>query len=97
LIFPVAGCMNMAMDDSARTWMKFFARAAAAMGALFGLLGIAMLYYYIREAFPETTTRLIWWAVLSIVLSVLFLLAYFIANDSVRSMEREARRRIDSK
>jgi len=77
--------------------MRQFSRLAAGAGAVFALLGVLMLYFYVWESFSIWSERLQWWAVISIVLSIMFILGYVIAADMVRSMEREEKRRLTEK
>ncbi len=77
--------------------MRQFSRLAAGAGAVFALLGVLMLYFYVWETFAIWSERLQWWAVISIVLSIMFILGYVIAADMVRSMEREEKRRLTEK
>jgi hypothetical protein len=77
--------------------MRQFSKLAAGAGAVFALLGVLMLYFYVWETFALWSERLQWWAVISIVLAIMFILGYVIAADMVRSMEREERRRLTEK
>ncbi len=77
--------------------MRQFSRLAAGAGAVFALIGVLMLYFYVWETFSLWSERLQWWAVLSIVLAIMFILGYVIAADMVRSMEREERRKLSEK
>ena len=77
--------------------MRQFSRLAAGAGAVFALLGVLMLYFYVWESFSIWSERLQWWAVISIVLSIMFILGYVIAADMVRSMEREEKRKLTEK
>jgi len=77
--------------------MRQFSRLAAGAGAVFALIGVLMLYFYVWESFVTWSERLQWWAVISIVLSIMFILGYVIAADMVRSMEREEKRRLTEK
>jgi hypothetical protein len=56
-----------------------------------------LLFWYVWEACPDMPTRIGYWAVISIVLCVIFLLGYAVASDMVRSEERERRRRLPEK
>jgi hypothetical protein len=56
-----------------------------------------MLYFYVWETFATWSERLQWWAVISIVLAMMFVLGYVIVADMVRSMEREQRRKLTEK
>jgi len=77
--------------------MRQLSKLAAGAGAVFALLGVLMLYFYVWETFAKWAERLQWWAVISIVLAIIFLLGYVIAADMVRSMEREDKRRLSEK
>jgi nitrogen fixation/metabolism regulation signal transduction histidine kinase len=77
--------------------LRQFSRLAAGAGAVFALIGVLLLYFYVWETFSTWSERLQWWAVISIVLAIIFVLGYVIAADMVRSMEREARRKLSEK
>ena len=77
--------------------MRQFSKLAAFTGAVFALLGVLMLYFYVWETFEHWSDRLQWWSVISIVLATIFILGYVITADIVRSMEREERRRLSEK
>jgi len=81
----------MVYDDSRISTMRSASKIAASVGAVFGIIGILLLYYYVYTAFEDAPTRIGWWATISIVLAVLFCLAYFMVSDTVRSMERAQR------
>ena len=85
------------MDEARISTLRTMARLAGMVGGTFGLLGVILLFWYVWEAFPDMPTRIGWWAVISIVLCVLFLLSYAIASDSVRSEERELKRKAAEK
>ena len=77
--------------------MRQLSKLAAGAGAVFALLGVLMLYFYVWETFANWSERLQWWAVISLVLATIFILGYVIAADMVRSMEREGRRKLSEK
>jgi hypothetical protein len=77
--------------------LRQFSKLAAGTGAIFALLGVLMLYFYVWETFSTWSERLQWWAVISIVLSIMFVLGYVIVADMVRSMEREEKRKLMDK
>jgi hypothetical protein len=77
--------------------MRQFSKLAAGAGSVFALLGVLMLYFYVWEMFTTWAERLQWWAVISLVLAIIFILGYVIAADIVRSMEREERRKLSEK
>lgn len=77
--------------------MRQFSKLAAGAGAVFALLGVLMLYFYVWETYHGWSERLQWWAVISLVLAIVFILGYVIAADMVRSMEREGRRKLSEK
>lgn len=87
----------MEHDEARVSILRTGAKAVAVIGGLFGFLGVLLLYWYVWEAFAEMPGRIGWWAVISIVLCVLFLLAYAIASDMVRTEERESRRKAQEK
>lgn len=74
-----------------------FSNFSAWAGATFAMLGVLMLYFYVWESFGSWSERLQWWAVISIVLSIIFILGYIIAADMVRNMEREQRRKLSER
>jgi len=77
--------------------MRQLSKLAAGAGAVFALLGVLMLYFYVWETFVSMSERLQWWAVISLVLGIIFILGYVIAADMVRAMEREERRKLSEK
>jgi hypothetical protein len=77
--------------------MRQFSKLAAGAGAVFAMIGVLMLYFYVWETFANWSERLQWWAVISLVLAIVFVLGYVIAADMVRSMEREERRKLTEK
>ncbi len=77
--------------------LRQFSKLAAGTGAIFALLGVLMLYFYVWETFRTWSERLQWWSVISIVLSIMFVLGYVIVADMVRSMEREEKRKLMDK
>jgi predicted lysophospholipase L1 biosynthesis ABC-type transport system permease subunit len=81
------------MDEERISTLRMMTRIAGAVGGLFGFLGVILLFWYVWEAFPDMPTRIGWWAVISIVLCVIFLLGYAMASDTVRSEEREGKRK----
>lgn len=87
----------MEHDEARVSMLRTGAKAVAVIGGLFGLFGVFLLYWYVWEAFADMPGRIGWWAVISIVLCVLFLLAYAIASDMVRSEERELKRKASEK
>jgi hypothetical protein len=89
----------MAVEEDFRVdRMRMFSRFIGAVGALFGLLGILLLYGYVYVAFPLwSPEQLGWWAGISILLGIFFIIGYFIASDQVRTMERESKRKITGK
>jgi len=83
----------MTMDEARISTLRMMTGIAGAVGGLFGFLGVILLFWYVWEAFPDMPTRIGWWAVISIVLCVIFLLGYAMASDTVRSEERERKRK----
>ena len=83
----------MTMDEERISTLRMMTHIAGAVGGLFGFLGVILLFWYVWEAFPDMPTRIGWWAVISIVLCVIFLLGYAMASDTVRSEERERKRK----
>jgi drug/metabolite transporter (DMT)-like permease len=89
--------MGTTYDEGRVSMLRSASRAVAAVGGIFGTFGVLLLYWYVWEAFPDMPARIGWWAVLSIVLCVIFLLAYAIASDTVRSEERDQKRKLSEK
>jgi len=87
----------MALDEVRMSTMKMLSRMAAFMGGGFGLLGIFLMYYYVYMAFSDPAAQIGWWATISIVLCIMFLLAYFMVADSVRAMERTQRLEMEAR
>jgi hypothetical protein len=85
------------MDEARISTLRMMTKLAGMVGGIFGFLGVILLFWYVWEAFPDMPTRIGWWAVISIVLCVLFLLGYAIASDSVRSEERDLKRKAAEK
>jgi drug/metabolite transporter (DMT)-like permease len=85
------------MDEARISTLRMMTKLAGMVGGIFGFLGVILLFWYVWEAFPDMPTRIGWWAVISIVLCVLFLLGYAIASDSVRGEERELKRKAAEK
>jgi hypothetical protein len=77
--------------------LRQFSKLAAGAGAVFAMIGVLMLYFYVWETFATWSERLQWWAVISIVLAMMFVLGYVIVADMIRSMEREERRKLTEK
>jgi len=87
----------MAADDTRMSMLRRTSAAAGMIGGVFGMAGVLMLFWYVWEAFPDMPTRIGYWAVISIVLCVIFLLGYAVASDTVRSEEREQKRKASEK
>ena len=77
--------------------LRLFSKLVAGAGAVFALLGVLLLYFYVWETFDNWSERLQWWAVISLVLATVFILGYVIAADMVRSIEREDKRKLTQK
>jgi hypothetical protein len=91
------GGKRVTTDEARISMLRRTSTVAAGIGGLFGLAGVLLLFWYVWEAFPDMPTRIGWWAVISIVLCVLFLLGWAIASDSVRSVERDLKRKASEK
>jgi hypothetical protein len=86
----------MALEERTSN-IRALSRLAALVGAILGLFGVFLLYVYVWVAFSDMPTRIQWWAVISIVLSMIFILGYVVAADTIRSLEREQRRKLTEK
>ncbi len=82
------------MEEGKASKLRTGSRITAMVAALFGIMGVMLLYAYVAAEFADMPTRILWWAVISIVLCVLFLLAYAMVSDAIQSLEREARRKL---
>jgi len=87
----------MTIDEARISMLRRTSSTAAVIGGSFGFIGVLLLFWYVWAAFPDMPTRIGWWAVISIVLCVLFLVGYAIASDIVRSEEREQKRKANEK
>jgi hypothetical protein len=85
----------MATEETRVSMLRRTSSVTALVGGSFGLIGVVLLFWYVWEAFPDMPTRIGWWAVISIVLCVIFLLGYAVASDMVRSEERELKRKTE--
>ncbi len=75
--------------------IRTVSRVAAMVGIAFGLLAVALLFSFVWVAFDDMRSRLLWWAVLSIVASLIFIIGYAVASEMVKGREREQRHRPD--
>jgi drug/metabolite transporter (DMT)-like permease len=87
----------MATDEARMSMLRRTSAAAGVVGGVFGMVGVLLLFWYVWEAFADMPTRIGYWAVISIVLCVVFLLGYAVAQDTVRSAEREQKRKAAEK
>ena len=85
------------MDEGKASKLRTGSKITAMVAALFGVVGILLLYAYVAAEFSDMPTRILWWAVISIVLCVLFLLAYAMVSDAIQSLERESHRKLFEK
>ena len=75
------GGRHVATDESRLLMLRRASSATALVGGAFGLLGVVLLFWYVWEAFGDMPARIGWWAAISIVLCVIFLLGYAVASD----------------
>ena len=75
--------------------IRTVSHVAAMVGIAFGLLSVALLFVYVWVAFDDMRSRLLWWAVLSIVASLIFIMGYAVAVEVLKGREREQRRKPD--
>ena len=73
--------------------IRTVSQIAAMVGIAFGLLAVALLFFYVWVAFEDMRSRLLWWAVLSILASLIFIMGYAVASEMVKGREREQRHR----
>ena len=63
------------------------------ISAAFAVIGVGLLYVYIAVTDASTPTKVLWSAALSLGVAIIFLIAWTMARDTLRTYEREAKRR----
>ena len=62
------------------------------VSAAFAVIGVALLYLYIAVTDASTDIKVLWSAGLSLGVAIIFLVAWTMARDVLRTHEREGRR-----
>ena len=62
--------------------------------AIFAVIGVGLLYLAIGISSATTETKVIWASGLSLAVAFVFLIVWTMAKDSIRTYERELRRRV---
>ncbi len=63
------------------------------ISAAFAIIGVGLLYLYIGVTDASTPVKVLWSAALSLGVAIVFLVAWTMARDALRTYEREAKRR----
>jgi hypothetical protein len=69
-------------------------KIAVQLGAAFAVAGVALLYLAIAISSVPNVTKILWASGLSLAVGILFLMIWIMAKDSVRSFERELKRKV---
>ena len=64
------------------------------LSAAFAVIGVALLYLYIAVTDASTPVKVLWSAALSLGVAIVFLVAWSIARDALRTYDREAKRKV---
>ena len=63
------------------------------ISAAFAVIGVGLLYLYIGVSDASTPVKVLWSAALSLGVAIVFLIAWTMARDALRTYEREAKRK----
>ncbi len=63
------------------------------ISAAFAIIGVGLLYLYIGVTDASTPVKVLWSAALSLAVAIVFLVAWTMARDALRTHEREAKRK----
>lgn len=63
------------------------------ISAAFAIIGVGLLYLYIGVTDASTPVKVLWSAALSLGVAIVFLVAWTMARDALRTHEREAKRK----
>jgi hypothetical protein len=63
------------------------------ISAAFAIIGVGLLYLYIGVTDASTPVKVLWSAALSLGVAIVFLVAWTMARDALRTFEREAKRK----
>ena len=63
------------------------------ISAAFAIIGVGLLYLYIGVSDASTPVKVLWSAALSLGVAIVFLIAWTMARDALRTYEREAKRK----
>ncbi|UCE81377.1 MAG: hypothetical protein JSV94_02890 [Methanobacteriota archaeon] len=63
------------------------------ISAAFAVIGVGLLYLYIAVTDASTPTKVLWSAALSLGVAIIFMIAWTMARDALRTYEREAKRK----
>ena len=68
-------------------------RVSIQLSAVFSVVGVGLLYLAIAISDASETLKIIWASGLSLTVAFVFLMIWTMAKDTIRSAEREQRRR----
>jgi hypothetical protein len=68
-------------------------RISIQLGAAFAVAGVGLLYLAIAISSVPDVTKILWASALSLAVGALFLIIWTMAKDTVRSYERELKRK----
>jgi hypothetical protein len=63
------------------------------ISAAFAIVGVGLLYIYIGVTDASNPVKVLWSAALSLGVAVVFLIAWTMARDALKTYEREAKRK----
>lgn len=64
------------------------------LSGVFAVVGIGLMYLYIGISDAADTTKVLWASTLSLAVAFIFLVIWTISRDTIRSFEREQKRKM---
>jgi len=64
------------------------------LSGVFAVVGIGLMYLYIGISDAADTTKVLWASTLSLAVAFIFLVIWTISRDTIRSYEREQKRKM---
>ena len=64
------------------------------LSGVFAVVGIGLMYLYIGISNAADTTKVLWASTLSLAVAFIFLVIWTISRDTIRSYEREQKRKM---
>jgi hypothetical protein len=68
-------------------------KVSVRISAAFAIIGVGLLYLYIAVSDTSTAVKVLWSAALSLGMAIIFLVAWTMARDALKTHEREALRK----